>query len=275
MTHEDLFSVRGRTALVTGAASGIGLAIVEALAEGGARVAMLDRDVGRLEAERDRLVQKGLDVSAEACDVAGEEAVVAAFGAAVATLGSLDIVFANAGIGAEGGGYLDRDGNRRDGAGLEDYSLTRWNQTLGVNLTGAFLTVREATRYMKPRRQGRIILTSSVTASNNPAVVGAPYPVSKAAVAHFMRGAALELATYGILVNAIAPGLFATRVAGGALLDEAVQARAGAGVPLGRVGQPEEIKGLALFLASQASNYVTGAHIAIDGGLAVGRADRA
>jgi NAD(P)-dependent dehydrogenase (short-subunit alcohol dehydrogenase family) len=122
---------------------------------------------------------------------------------------------------------------------------------------------------MKKKGWGRLILTSSVFALKNPMSTGIPYPISKAAVAHLMRNLARELAPFGINVNAFAPGPFETDISGGAMHIPAVQAVVGGEVPLGRLGQPDEIKGLALFLASSASSYMTGAHLSIDGGLNV------
>ena len=271
---EEMFSLRGQFAIVTGAASGIGLAVTEVLSLAGAAVTMIDRDASRLDAECRRLGDSGFKVCAETCDVTDAVGMRDAFTSAAARAdGRLDIVFANAGIGAEGGGYRDREGHRREENAIENYAPERWAKTLNVNLTGGFLTVREAARHMRPRRAGRIVLTTSVTAFNSPPFVGVPYPVSKAALARFMQAVALELAPDGILVNAIAPGVFVTNVGNGALRDPAVQARAASSIPLGRVGLPEEIKGLALLLASPASSYITGAHISIDGGLAAGRVD--
>ena len=126
---------------------------------------------------------------------------------------------------------------------------------------------------MKPRRFGRIIVTTSLAALINESVIGAAYMASKAAAAHLMRNVALELAAYDITVNAIAPGFFVTNIGGGHAHDPAVQERIAKVVPMHRVGFPDDMKGLALFLASPASGYVTGAEIPIDGGWLLGTAD--
>jgi NAD(P)-dependent dehydrogenase (short-subunit alcohol dehydrogenase family) len=137
-----------------------------------------------------------------------------------------------------------------------------------------FITIQEAARHMKPRRSGRIILTSSVTAIATSPMTGISYTTAKGGVARMLRSAAMELVNYGILVNAIAPGVIATQIGGGMLLNPEVQARSGKTIPIGRFGQPEELKGLALFLASPASSYMVGEHILVDGGLALGRLER-
>jgi len=268
----DMFSLDGKVAIVTGGASGIGLAITEVLLEHGARVTVLDRDADRLSEAVERLRQAGHDVRGATADVTNQDAIREAFAQTAALHGAIDIVFANAGISGKSGGYATRDGRANPAGEITNYEFGEWQETLGINLDGVFLTIREAARHMKPRRSGRIIVTTSFTALVNLPIVSTSYTVSKAAAAHLMRNAALELAPYNILVNGIAPGIFATNIAGGRLLDPAIQQRAGASVPLGRVASSEEIKGVALFLASPASSYVTGAHIVIDGGLSLGRA---
>jgi NAD(P)-dependent dehydrogenase (short-subunit alcohol dehydrogenase family) len=267
-----MFSLDGKVAIVTGGASGIGLAITEVLLEHGARVTILDRDAGRLGEAVERLRQAGHTVRGATIDVTNQDAIREAFAQTATLHGAIDIVFANAGISGKSGGYVTRDGRANPAGELTNYDFAEWHATLGINLDGVFLTIREAARHMKPRRSGRIIVTTSFTSLVNLPIVSTSYTVSKAAAAHLMRNAALELAPYNILVNGIAPGIFATNIAGGRLLDPAIQQRAGASVPLGRVALSEEIKGVALFLASPASSYVTGAHIVIDGGLSLGRA---
>jgi NAD(P)-dependent dehydrogenase (short-subunit alcohol dehydrogenase family) len=124
---------------------------------------------------------------------------------------------------------------------------------------------------MKAQRSGRIVVTTSVASFRAESWVGTPYMPAKAGAAHLVRQAALELARYNITVNAIAPGAFATNIGGGQLKVPAVSMAMGKRIPLGRVAQPEEVKGLALFLASPASAFITGAEIQIDGGSSLGR----
>jgi NAD(P)-dependent dehydrogenase (short-subunit alcohol dehydrogenase family) len=126
---------------------------------------------------------------------------------------------------------------------------------------------------MRPRRSGRIIITTSLAATKVEPAIGSAYAAAKAGARHFMHSAALELAAYGITVNAIAPGFFVTNIGDGHAHHPDVQAAIAKDIPMHRVGQPEDIKGLALFLASPASQYVTGQEIIIDGGWGLGVAD--
>jgi NAD(P)-dependent dehydrogenase (short-subunit alcohol dehydrogenase family) len=182
-------------------------------------------------------------------------------------LGTLDVVFANAGVDA-GPGFLSITGERDPEGALEAIPDALWDKVIDTNLTSMFTTIRAAAVPMKRQNGGRIILTASIAAIRPGAIVGMPYQISKAGVAHLARQSALELARYNILVNAILPGPFLTQ-----LTTPQLRKRFEAGSPLHRVGRPEEIQGLALFLASPASSYVTGTHIVIDGGALLGRAD--
>ncbi|HTT43594.1 MAG TPA: SDR family NAD(P)-dependent oxidoreductase [Steroidobacteraceae bacterium] len=276
MKCAELFSVAGQGALVTGAASGLGLAIAEALAENGARVTLLDVDAGRIAAQTQRLAALGYAVRGAVADISDHAALERAFDAALAEHARLDIVFANAGIDS-GPGFLSGwsgEGRTRnpDGA-LENYSDERWNRVIDVNLNGVFASVRAAARRMKPQRAGRIIVTTSVAGYQCEPAIGSAYMAAKAGAAHLMRCVAQELAAYNITVNAIAPGFFVTNIGGGHAKHPDVQAAMAKLLPMHRVGFPEDIQGLALFLASQASGYITGQQITIDGGWTLGPAD--
>lgn len=262
--------------IVTGGASGLGLGFVEALAENGARVTMLDANGARIAEESARLQRAGFDVRGEVIDVTDHPALDRAFDAAAARYGRLDVVFANAGIDS-GPGFLgawvgDQRPRVPEGA-LENYSDERWNHVIDVNLNGVFATVRAAARHMKPRKSGRIIVTTSVAAFQCEPAIGSAYMAAKAGAVHLMHNVALELAGYNITVNAIAPGFFVTNIGGGHAKNPAVQEAVARTLPMRRVGFPEDIKGLALFLASPASAYITGQQISIDGGWTLGRAD--
>lgn len=265
----DLFSVAGHGIIVTGGASGIGLGFAEALAANGARVALLDVSRERIETETRRLRDAGLEVSGHIVDITDHRSLDAAFDGIVRTYGRLDAVFANAGVDS-GVGFLGgwSGGSRPrvpEGA-LEKYTDARWNRVLDINLSGTFATVRAAARHMKPQRHGRIVITTSLASRRVEPAIGSAYMAAKAGAAQFMRCAALELADFNITVNAIAPGFVVTEIGGGHAHDPALQKSMSALIPLQRVGLPADMYGLALFLASSASAYITGQEIVIDGG---------
>ncbi len=268
MLTSDMFKVDGFGVVVTGAASGLGLAFTEVLSEHGGHVAMFDIDAGRLAREGARLRDLGREVRETPVDITDRVALDRAFDETVESFGRLDVVFANAGI-DPGVGVLAADGGRTVDGAFENYADQRWDRVIEANLNSIFCTIRAAARHMKPRRSGRIIVTTSV-ASVRATPIAAAYSAAKAGAAHLMRNAALELARYNILVNAIAPGPFVTNIGGGHVHDPAVQERMARAIPLHRVGDPEEMKGLALFLASPASSFMTGAEIFNDGGMSIG-----
>ena len=156
---------------------------------------------------------------------------------------------------------------------MENYTDERWNRVLDINLNGIFATLRAGARLMRPQRAGRMIVTTSVAAYQCEPAIGAAYMTAKAGAAHLMRQVALELAAFGITVNAIAPGFFATNIGGGHAKQPQVQEAMGKVIPMHRVGFAEDMHGLALFLASPASAYLTGQQISIDGGWTLGVAD--
>lgn len=270
MSLLEQFSVEGRSALVTGGASGLGLAYVEVLAEAGARVTLTDIDSESAEREASRLQEQGFEVHPQALDVVDRDQTDQVFEDHLLRFGGLDIVFANAGIDA-GAGFLNPTGGRNEEGQVDTLDPARWDRTIAINLTGIFNTVRIAAKYMKPRRHGSIIVTSSNAAFMTEPLVGLPYMPAKAGVSHMVRQLALELAEFQIRVNAIAPGGFATNIGGGWLRDEAIRQSWNAKVPLGRIADPGQIKPLALYLASDASSYMTGAQLVIDGGTSLGR----
>ena len=276
MNVSSRFDVTGFGVIVTGGASGLGLAYGEVLAAHGARVTLIDVDAEALGAHTGRLVGEGLDVRGAVADVTDHGALDRAIDEAAEDYGRLDVAFANAGIdpgvgfvGAWAGGTRPRV---EEGA-LEHYTDERWNRVIDVNLTGIFATVRAATRHMRPRRSGRIIVTTSLAATIVEGAIGSAYLAAKAGARHFMHAAALELASYGITVNAIAPGFFVTNIGGGHAHNPDVQAAIAKDIPMHRVGRPDDIKALALFLAAPASEYITGQEFIIDGGWGLGVAD--
>lgn len=276
MKISELFKVEGYGVVVTGGASGLGLAYAEALAENGARVTLLDIDPRRIEEETARLRGLGWAVRGEVVDVTDHEGLDRAIDAAATAYGRLDVVFANAGV-DPGPGFLGAwvgaQRPRNPEGSLERYGDARWGRVIDINLNGVFATLRAATRHMKPQRSGRLIVTTSLASTKCEAAIGAAYMAAKAGAAHLVGNVALELAAYNITVNAIAPGFFITNIGGGHAKDPAVQAAMSRTIPMHRVGFGEDIKGLALFLASPASGYVTGQEIVIDGGWGLGEAD--
>ena len=276
MSPSDLFDVTGFGVIVTGGASGLGLAYGEALASAGARVTLIDLDPAALDGHVARLTGEGLDVRGAVADVTDHAALDRAIDGAAEAYGRLDVAFANAGIdpgvgfvGAWAGGQRPRV----DEGALELYTDERWNRVIDINLNGIFATARAAARHMRPRRFGRIIITTSLAATKVEPAIGAAYMTAKAGARHLMHTIALEFAAYGITANAIAPGFFITNIGGGHAHNPDVQAAIAKDIPMHRVGQPDDIKGLALFLAAPASEYITGQEIIIDGGWGLGVAD--
>jgi NAD(P)-dependent dehydrogenase (short-subunit alcohol dehydrogenase family) len=272
----SLFDVTGFGVVVTGGASGLGLAYGEVLAAHGARVTLIDVDGDGVGAQASRLLSDGFDVRSAVADVTDHAALDRAVDEAAETYGRLDVAFANAGIdpgvgfvGAWAGGQRPRV---PEGA-LERYADERWQRVIDINLSGIFATARAATRHMRPRRSGRIIVTTSLAATRVEPAIGAAYMAAKAGARHLMHTLALELAAEGITVNAIAPGFFVTNIGGGHAHSPEVQAALAKDIPMHRVGFPDDIKALALFLASPGSAYVTGHEIVIDGGWGLGVAD--
>jgi NAD(P)-dependent dehydrogenase (short-subunit alcohol dehydrogenase family) len=257
-----LFDVQGVRALVTGAASGIGLAFAEVLADSGARVTLADIDGERLARVTGELESRGGDVRSVVADISDPAAVDAAFADAVAAHGGLDVVFANAGIAAVPGWGVP------GGQELHTVAGEVYERVLAINQHGVLYTMRAAAGLMKPQGSGRIIVTASTAGLASEPLVCYGYAASKAAVIGVARHAALELAPHGVNVNVIAPGPFKTRIAGGVDAEgERVWASL---VPLGRMGDTDELKGLALLLASPAGSFITGAVIPIDGGQLLG-----
>jgi NAD(P)-dependent dehydrogenase (short-subunit alcohol dehydrogenase family) len=266
------FDVAGFGVVVTGGASGLGLAYGEVLAAHGARVTLIDVDREAVEAEASRLRDEGLDARGTVADVTDHPLI----DEAAEHYGRLDVAFANAGIdpgvgfvGAWAGGQRPRV---EEGA-LERYTDERWNRVIEINLNGIFATARAAARHMRPRGFGRIVVTTSLAATKTEPAIGSAYMAAKAGARHLVHMLALELAADGITVNAIAPGFFVTNIGGGHAHNPDVQAALAKDIPMHRVGFPDDIKTLALFLASPACEYITGQEIVIDGGWGLGVAD--
>jgi NAD(P)-dependent dehydrogenase (short-subunit alcohol dehydrogenase family) len=272
----DLFKVEGYGVIITGGASGIGLGYAEALASNGARVTILDIDRQRIEDETKRLQAAGLDIRGQIADVTDHKVLDGAIDEAARIYGRIDVVFANAGIDPGVGFVGDWVGAERPrvpAGALENYTDERWNRVIEINMNGVFATVRAAVRHMKPRKSGHIIITTSLASTRIEPAIGAAYMAAKAGIRNLMRNAALELGAYNITVNAIAPGYIVTNIGGGHAHNPVEQKAVAKTIPMHRVGFPSDHYGVALFLASPASDYITGQEIIVDGGLGLGEVD--
>jgi gluconate 5-dehydrogenase len=253
MPHvRDLFALRGQVALVTGGSRGLGREIAEGLAEAGATVVITARRTQWLDQAAADLRATGLAVEAAVCDVTDPAAVTALVDGIATRHGRLDIVANNAGIAWA--------------APAATMPVERFRQVLDTNVTGVFLVAQAAARHMLAGG-GAIINTASLTGlvGTAPEILQATgYTASKGAVIALTRQLAVEWAPHDIRVNAIAPGFFPSRMTDTVI--ERSEARIVAGVPLGRLGQPGDLKGVAVFLASPAARYITGQVLALDGG---------
>lgn len=246
-----MFSLHGKVALVTGAARGLGLAMAASLAEAGARVLVNGRDAGRLAPVVEGLRALGHVASALPFDVADEAAAARAFETITREFGRLDILISNVGI--------------RNRKPLADISREDFRDMLETNLTAAFGLAKAAVEIMRPRRAGRLILVTSVAGPLSRAG-DAAYTAAKGGLAALTRSLAVEVGPLGITANAIAPGFFATETNAALVADPEVQAFLERRVPLGRWGNPSEIGGAAVFLASDEAAYVNGHVLTVDGG---------
>jgi NAD(P)-dependent dehydrogenase (short-subunit alcohol dehydrogenase family) len=254
MKAADLFNLKGRVALVTGASSGLGVQFAHALAENGAAVALVARRADRLKALKDEIEGKGGKAAAIEADVTDRAAMSAAFDAAEKAFGTVTILVNNAGI-AHGGRATDMT--------PED-----WRRVLSVNLDAVFYNAQEAARRMlAAKKQGAIVNIASVLglAVAKGAVA---YATAKAGVVQVTKALAVELAFKGVRVNAIAPGWCVTE-----MNDDYLMSEKGAAIkreiPMGRFGNAGDLDGALLLLCSDAGSYITGSTIVVDGGQVV------
>jgi NAD(P)-dependent dehydrogenase (short-subunit alcohol dehydrogenase family) len=251
-TTPDPFDLTGRRALVTGASRGIGLAVARGLARRGAAVAITGRKADALQAAAEQLRAEGADVLPLVCHQ-GDPAAIGALFAQLDQHGhTADVVVINAATNPVLGPLLETD-------------LAAWQKILDVNVTGALLTAQQACRRLLPLRRGSVVFVSSVAGLDPMPGIGA-YSVSKTALLGLMRALAKELGPAGIRVNAVAPGLIETRFSEALLRDRQGYDRLMASTPLGRHGQPDDVVGAVVFLASAAAAYVTGQVLVVDGG---------
>ena len=246
------FDLSGRRALVTGSGQGIGLALARALAEAGAVPVLNGRDAAKLRAAADGLDADGLRVEIAAFDVTDYDAVQAGVDRIEREWGPIDILVNNAGI------------QRR--APLQDFAPETWRELMRTNLDSVFYVAQAVARHMLGRRRGKIINIGSVQSQLGRPTI-APYAASKGAVQMLTRGMCADWAKHGLQVNGIAPGYFATPM-NKALVDDAAFSEWLCGrTPAGRWGRVEELGGAAVFLASDASSFVNGQMLYVDGGM--------
>ena len=251
-TINELFSLTGRVAIVTGGSRGLGREMAEGLAEAGASLMLCARRPEWLTPTVEEMRARGFRVEAMVCDVAQPADVQAVVDRTIATLGKVDILVNNAGV--------------TWAAEPEDMPLDKWQKVVDINLTGAFLFAQAAGRDMLTRQWGRIINVASISGLQA-SVKGphyAPYAATKAGLMGLTRELAASWGRQNIRVNAIAPGFFHSRLADAAIemSEPAIKATS----PIPRVGNAGELKGVAVFLAADASNYITGQTIVVDGG---------
>lgn len=250
----DALSMEGRIAVVVGGAQGIGLATARALAQVGAHVVIMDRQGDVATAAASRLSSDGLDVTSRTLDVTQPDAVRSAMEEVVETLGQLDALVNCAGVACHGSSIELPD--------------DEWRRVMSVNLDGAFWCAREAGRQMlRLQKPGSIVTVGSISGevANVPQSQTA-YNSSKAGVHNMTRCLAVEWASHGIRVNAIAPGYVETELTRGGLQNPTWAARWRDLTPLGRVAQPDEIARVAAFLSTDAASYMTGSVVVVDGG---------
>ncbi|HUL77911.1 MAG TPA: SDR family NAD(P)-dependent oxidoreductase [Vicinamibacteria bacterium] len=252
----DQFRLDGKTALVTGGSRGLGRSVALALAEAGADLIITGRHQSTLDRAAEEIRAHGRKARTLETDMGVPETCEAAFGRCLAEWGPIDILVNNV-------------GNRETAEPIQEQSLASWRAAVDLNLTSCFLGTRIVGGSMIDRgRGGRIINISSMNAFvSNRGIGGRSYEASKAAVLQLTRAAAADWAPHGVTVNAICPGLFMTDInrEWNEKKPEVIE-KLVAGIPLGRAGEPDELGPLAVYLASPASSYVTGAALVIDGG---------
>jgi gluconate 5-dehydrogenase len=250
---ELCFDIKGQTAIVTGASSGLGVAFAETLAERGVNLVIAARRYEKLVKVADEISSKyGVKVVPIKADVSQEDQVISTVKTAIEKFGSIEILVNNAGTASLSPSV--------------DMSLEEWKKVIDVNLTGVFLCARTAAREMIKKKYGKIVNIASIYGAVGDIFPTAPYYASKGAVINLTRALAIEWAPHKINVNAIAPGFFPSEMTETVFRDENTLKYVLSRTPLGRTGEPLDLKAALTYLASPASDYVTGQTLFVDGG---------
>lgn len=255
-TVQQLFDLKGKTALVTGGSRGLGLQLAHALGEAGARIMLSSRKAGDLEEAAAELQAAGIDTRWIAADASREEDIRRLADETMERMGDVHILVNNAGAAW--------------GAPAEDHPVEAWDKLMNLNVRGYFILSQHiAKKSMIPNKYGRIINIASIAGlgGNPPEMQTLAYNTSKGAVVNFTRALGCEWGKYGITVNAICPGFFPSRMTRGTL--ERIGDELAARAPLRRLGDDEDLKGTALLFASDAGKHITGQWLAVDGGVSV------
>ena len=256
-TVQQLFDLKGKTALITGGSRGLGLQMAHALGEAGARLMLSSRKADDLEQAVAELQAAGIDARWIAADCSREEDTRRLADETLERMGAIDILVNNAGASW--------------GAPAEEHPVPAWDKVMNLNVRGYFILSQQvANGWMIPQQRGTIINVASIAGLNgNPVGMKTiAYNTSKTAVIGFTRTLAVEWGRYGIRVNAVCPGFFRTKMASG-LIDQLGEDKMAAAAPLGRLGDDEDLKGITLLYASDAGKHITGQWLAIDGGTSV------
>lgn len=252
MHIRELFDLTGHVAIVTGGATGLGKQMAEALSEAGATLVLCSRNKERCDLAAVELRKSGAEVISLACDVKKPESIQSVVDEAAALFGRIDVLINNAGTSW--------------GAPIEEMKLEHWNKVMDTNMTGAFLFCQAAGKVMLRQKRGKIVNIASVAGlrGSPPEFQAIGYQASKGALIAFTKDLACKWAVHNIHVNAIAPGWFPTNMSGAVIERnrEALRAR----IPLDRFGGQNDLKGAAVFLASAASDFITGHILVVDGG---------
>ena len=250
--RRGLFDLTGSLALVTGSSQGIGFALARGLAEAGAAIVLNSRDRGKLERAAAELRKEGFTIAATVFDATDRDAVASSIGKIESEIGAIDILVNNVGV--------------QHRAPLEDFPADAWDRLIDTNLSSVFHVSQAVARYMIPRKTGKIINICSVLSQVGRSTI-APYAATKGGVAMLTKGMCVDWAKYGIQVNGIAPGYFATEMNKALVENREFSDWLCKRTPAGRWGNVDELCGAAVFLASKASTFVNGQIIYVDGGL--------